>query len=95
MSSSSAPLPIPEGPGSVSGAPNLPDLGDEHRDLLGSPVLGEHARLLRSQRRDGPAAVSVFPRELDQAPRSWIEHAYPNVIDFNELDRGNRFCGLA
>ena len=39
-----------------------------------------------------PAAVSVFPRELYQAPRSWAEQAYPNLIYFNELDRGNHFA---
>jgi pimeloyl-ACP methyl ester carboxylesterase len=39
-----------------------------------------------------PAAVSVFPRELYQAPRSWTEQAYPNLIYFNELDKGNHFA---
>ncbi len=39
-----------------------------------------------------PAAVSVFPRELYQAPRSWAEQAYPNLIYFNELDRGDHFA---
>jgi pimeloyl-ACP methyl ester carboxylesterase len=39
-----------------------------------------------------PAAVSVFPRELYQAPRSWTEKAYPNLIYFNDLDRGNHFA---
>jgi pimeloyl-ACP methyl ester carboxylesterase len=39
-----------------------------------------------------PAGVSVFPRELYQAPRSWSEKAYPNLIYFNELDRGNHFA---
>ncbi len=39
-----------------------------------------------------PAAVSVFPRELYQAPRSWTEQAYPKLIYFNELDRGNHFA---
>jgi pimeloyl-ACP methyl ester carboxylesterase len=39
-----------------------------------------------------PAAVSVFPRELYQAPRSWTEKAYPALIHFNELDRGNHFA---
>ncbi len=39
-----------------------------------------------------PAAVSVFPRELYQAPRSWTEQAYPNLIYFNELDEGNHFA---
>jgi len=39
-----------------------------------------------------PAAVSVFPRELYQAPRSWTEQAYPNLVYFNELDSGNHFA---
>jgi pimeloyl-ACP methyl ester carboxylesterase len=39
-----------------------------------------------------PAAVSVFPRELYQAPRSWAEQAYPNLIYFNEVDRGGHFA---
>jgi pimeloyl-ACP methyl ester carboxylesterase len=39
-----------------------------------------------------PAAVSVFPRELYQAPRSWAEQAYPNLIYFNEVDKGNHFA---
>jgi pimeloyl-ACP methyl ester carboxylesterase len=39
-----------------------------------------------------PAAVSVFPRELYQAPRSWTEKAYQKLIYFNELDRGNHFA---
>src|SRR5215203_4841875 len=39
-----------------------------------------------------PAAVSIFPRELYQAPRSWAEKAYPNLIYFNEVDTGNHFA---
>ena len=39
-----------------------------------------------------PAAVSVFPRELYQAPRSWTEQAYPNLIYFNEVDEGDHFA---
>ena len=39
-----------------------------------------------------PTAVSVFPRELYQAPRSWAEQAYPNLIYFNEVDEGNHFA---
>jgi pimeloyl-ACP methyl ester carboxylesterase len=39
-----------------------------------------------------PAAVSVFPRELYHAPRSWTEQAYPNLIYFNEVDEGNHFA---
>jgi len=39
-----------------------------------------------------PAAVSVFPHEIYTAPRSWTEQAYPNLIYFNEVDRGNHFA---
>jgi len=39
-----------------------------------------------------PAAVSVFPHEIYKAPRSWAERAYPNLIYFNEVDKGNHFA---
>ncbi|MGD0198987.1 MAG: epoxide hydrolase family protein [Solirubrobacteraceae bacterium] len=40
-----------------------------------------------------PFAISVFPAELYQAPRSWAERAYPdNLVYFNELDRGGHFA---
>src|SRR5258708_33089807 len=39
-----------------------------------------------------PAAVSVFPNEIYKAPRSWAERAYPNLISFNEVARGNHFA---
>ena len=39
-----------------------------------------------------PAAVSVFPNELYRAPQSWTERAYPNLVYFNEVDRGNHFA---
>jgi len=39
-----------------------------------------------------PAAVTVFPKELYRAPRSWAERAYPKLIYFNEVDRGDHFA---
>jgi pimeloyl-ACP methyl ester carboxylesterase len=39
-----------------------------------------------------PAAVSVFPEEIYQAPRSWTERAYHNLIHFNTLDKGGHFA---
>jgi pimeloyl-ACP methyl ester carboxylesterase len=39
-----------------------------------------------------PVAVSVFPGEQYQAPRSWAEQAYPNLVYFNEVDRGGHFA---
>jgi hypothetical protein len=37
-------------------------------------------------------AVSVFPEELFQAPRRWAEAAYPNLMYFNEVERGGHFA---
>jgi pimeloyl-ACP methyl ester carboxylesterase len=39
-----------------------------------------------------PVAVTVFPGEQYQAPRGWAEQAYPNLIYFNEVDRGGHFA---
>jgi pimeloyl-ACP methyl ester carboxylesterase len=40
-----------------------------------------------------PFAISVFPDELYQAPRSWAEKAYPkNLIHYNRLDKGGHFA---
>jgi pimeloyl-ACP methyl ester carboxylesterase len=39
-----------------------------------------------------PAAVSIFPDELYQAPRRWTERAYPNLIHYNKLDKGGHFA---
>ena len=40
-----------------------------------------------------PLAISVFPDELYQAPRSWAERAYPdNLIYFNQVARGGHFA---
>jgi len=39
-----------------------------------------------------PTAVSAFPEELYQAPRSWTEKAYPKLIYYNRLDKGGHFA---
>jgi pimeloyl-ACP methyl ester carboxylesterase len=39
-----------------------------------------------------PVAITVFPSEQYQAPRSWAERAYPNLIYFNEADKGGHFA---
>lgn len=39
-----------------------------------------------------PAAVSRFPREIIPVPRSWAERAYPNLVYFNELEKGGHFA---
>jgi hypothetical protein len=37
-------------------------------------------------------AFTVFPGEIFQAPRSWAEEVYPNLIYFNGVDRGGHFA---
>src|SRR5262249_37677921 len=40
-----------------------------------------------------PFAITVFPDELYQAPRSWAERAYPhNLLYYNQADRGAHFA---
>jgi pimeloyl-ACP methyl ester carboxylesterase len=39
-----------------------------------------------------PVAVSAFPEELYQAPRSWSERAYPKLVHYNKLDKGGHFA---
>jgi len=39
-----------------------------------------------------PVAVTVFPGEQYQAPRSWTERAYPNLIYYNHVDKGGHFA---
>ncbi|MGC5022838.1 epoxide hydrolase family protein [Micromonospora sp. DT47] len=39
-----------------------------------------------------PVAVSVFPDELYQAPKSWAERAYPKLVHYNRLDKGGHFA---
>jgi pimeloyl-ACP methyl ester carboxylesterase len=39
-----------------------------------------------------PFAFTTFPGEIWKTPRSWVEAAYPNVIYFNEVDKGGHFA---
>jgi pimeloyl-ACP methyl ester carboxylesterase len=39
-----------------------------------------------------PVAVSAFPDELYQTPRSWAERAYPKLIYYNKHDKGGHFA---
>ena len=39
-----------------------------------------------------PVSASAFPDELYQAPRSWAEQAYPNLIHYNKLPKGGHFA---
>jgi pimeloyl-ACP methyl ester carboxylesterase len=39
-----------------------------------------------------PAAITVFPGEMHQAPRSWAERSYHQLIYDNKVDRGGHFA---
>jgi len=39
-----------------------------------------------------PAAITVFPGEIYQAPRSWAERGYHQLIYFNKVDKGGHFA---
>jgi pimeloyl-ACP methyl ester carboxylesterase len=39
-----------------------------------------------------PVGFTTFPGEIWRTPRSWVEASYPNVIYFNEVDRGGHFA---
>jgi pimeloyl-ACP methyl ester carboxylesterase len=39
-----------------------------------------------------PAAITVFPGESFQAPRSWAERAYHKLIYFHQADKGGHFA---
>ena len=39
-----------------------------------------------------PVAVSVFPGEQYEAPRSWTEKAYPKLIHYNKVAKGGHFA---
>jgi pimeloyl-ACP methyl ester carboxylesterase len=39
-----------------------------------------------------PFGFTTFPGEIWRTPRSWVEKAYPNVMYFNEVDKGGHFA---
>ena len=39
-----------------------------------------------------PVAVSAFPDELYQLPRSWAERAYPNLLHYSKPAKGGHFA---
>jgi len=39
-----------------------------------------------------PVAVTVFPGEQYEAPRSWAERAYPKLIYYNKAEKGGHFA---
>lgn len=64
--------------------PNSPGFGVEKNNVRFFEPIGVSA----------PIAVSAFQEELNQAPRSWAERCYPNLIHYNRLPKGGHFAAF-
>ena len=67
-------------------------LADKHRGSAARLYWENKLSLYNAADIFVPAAVSVFPGENYQAPRSWTERAYRNLICYNKLDKGGHFA---
>jgi epoxide hydrolase len=45
-------------------------------------------------RIDLPMGASIFPKEIFRPPRTWAQALWPNLIYWNELDRGGHFAAF-
>jgi pimeloyl-ACP methyl ester carboxylesterase len=52
----------------------------------------QHINLYNAADVPVPAAVSVFPGENYEAPRSWAERAYSKLIYYNRVDKGGHYA---
>ena len=41
-----------------------------------------------------PTGCSIFPKEIVATPRRWAQQRYPNIVYWNELDRGGHFAAF-
>jgi pimeloyl-ACP methyl ester carboxylesterase len=41
-----------------------------------------------------PMAATIFPHEIFRAPKSWAQERWPNMIYWNEVDRGGHFAAF-
>ena len=41
-----------------------------------------------------PTGCSIFPEEMTPTPRIWAENRYPNIVYWNELDKGGHFAAF-
>lgn len=39
-----------------------------------------------------PVAITVFPHEIYQAPKSWAQRAYPSLSYYNQVNKGGHFA---
>jgi pimeloyl-ACP methyl ester carboxylesterase len=56
----------------------------------GAPVVVAPAQ--KTSEISVPVAVTVFPEDVYRPPESWAKRAFPNLVYFNEVDRGGHFA---
>jgi pimeloyl-ACP methyl ester carboxylesterase len=39
-----------------------------------------------------PVAITVFPHEIYQAPKTWAQRAYPSLSYYSEVNKGGHFA---
>lgn len=54
----------------------------------------ESFRAFGSEKVTVPTGYSLFPKEIFRASRRWAERQYPDIIHWNELDRGGHFAAF-
>lgn len=53
-----------------------------------------NSRGFRAIQLNIPTGCSIFPKEIYRAPRSWADRCIPNIIHWNELERGGHFAAF-
>ena len=53
-----------------------------------------NSRGFRAIQLEIPTGCSIFPKEIYRAPRSWADRCIPNIIHWNELERGGHFAAF-
>lgn len=39
-----------------------------------------------------PVGITVFPKEIHQAPESWAKHAHPSLTYYRQVEKGKHFA---
>ncbi|MFK4246027.1 alpha/beta fold hydrolase [Micromonospora chokoriensis] len=55
-------------------------------------IYWESFRTYRDPKVEVPVGVSLFPRDIYLASRRWVQQRYPNLVHYNELQKGGHFA---
>ncbi len=54
----------------------------------------ESAGAFKASKLDLPVGVSIYPKEIFRPSRRWAERSYPQLIHWNELQKGGHFAAF-